>query len=398
MKRTDQEQPEWHKDVVPSKEQVNVAYTRPHEPEHWARIDQILTHGFSAAQEKISWPTPELKKADYEVFMLVVNIVIASLRMSDQEFSRILPQIFAQLEKTYLFSKLFEVVSISQGNTVRHHIETVPQLLDTQGATVQETLVLRLAAIFHDIGKAFDIGRDQLHYHALIAATILKEFLQENKAEIMRRLFQYEINSGESILLNPEFVALSGGIAKVAATSSSSEVKTQLSAGYDQLVLQTTELIRVHHVLEQIDKDQLDLETVALLFTENDINPMLVGLFVVADGTSVVPDNEKYAQFLIENLNVLAQIIDTLEQHQLLEEITRYQPQSAEALQESLRLKEIYAQALIHVIEKLLAFIQEIPDKVKEIVRDMIEKIDIVLAQALLSLVGPEPEPLVARA
>lgn len=378
-------QPLWK--TNPSPDEVRSAYTQPSAPEHWGRIDEILTHGFATKEQGIAWPNRELQRADNEVFIEVTDLVISTLQLTDAEFTSFLPQIFKRLEKTYLFGKLFEVMSETQKNSVRHHIEMVPSLLDTQGVSIRDKFILRMTALFHDTGKAFDIGRDQLHYHALIAATILKQFFIQNKPALIHRLHQYEIRSQERILLSKDFLEEKGGMPAVVAEGVTAELKTELSVGFDKLSSRTTELIRVHHVLEQIDKKQLDLATVAELFAENGINPMLVGLFVVADGTSVVPDNEKYAEFLIENLNILAQIIDLLENEDELTQLVENKPETVQVLQESLALKEIYVQALIHVIEKIVAIVADLPSKVKEIVSDLIERLDAVLAQALFSYI-----------
>ncbi len=135
-------------------------------------------------------------------------------------------------------------------------------------------------------------------------------------------------------------------------------------------------------MLEQIDKGVLDLQTVAEIFKSKGINPLTFGLFAIADGSSVIPDNAKYAEFLISNLNALAQLVDLMEFQDLLK---------SDGI--SLEIKQTFAQSLQFVIREVIATIAGLPEKVQKIIREIAEKIDVVLATALLSLNVQEAYP-----
>lgn len=410
----------WQSD--PTKSEVYRAYMAPQAPEHWLRISQfVLTRGFgvepdptrasseqrtqftdaeqhghsqtqaphesaiapehvltkaeaeSAHEFRITWPTPELEASDYKHFFEICKMVIATLTLEDSVYSQsVLPDVFKQLEQTYLFNILFQKRSESQNNTVRHHVETVPQLVDTTGRTLKEIFILRITAIFHDAGKAFNIGRDQVHYHALISSDVIRRFMEKYQDSLINHLFQFERVAGERII----------------SESADGVIHTDRASMQQELAVMTTqisEMVRLHHVLEQIDKGVLDLETVAAIFQEKQINPLLVGLFVLADGGSVIPDNEKYAQFLIQNMNILAKLVDVLEFHDQL-------PQ--DKLPDEIKLS--FAQALQHVLQEIIQIcdvVGTLSEKIKDIIYKILNKLDAVFARALLATVDANSVP-----
>ena len=365
----------------PQQADVHRAYLAPETPEHWERIQRlVLTGGFGVEPNphnlnktvdknglpvpefRVTWPTPELEAQDYQIFFNACRMVMGTLDLDDEVYSySTLPSIFKVLEKSYLFTQLFIKTSASQNNTVRHHIEKVPTLVITAGENMRDRFILRITAIFHDIGKAFNIGRDQVHYHALIASNIVSWFMETYKDQFINNLLLVDKRLDTQVLVDKQH---GGEVTREALQIEFTEVKNQI-----------TEIIRLHHVLEQIDKGVLDLQTVAEIFKSKGINPLTFGLFAIADGSSVIPDNAKYAEFLISNLNALAQLVDLMEFQDLLK---------SDVL--SLEIKQTFAQSLQFVIREVIATIAGLPEKVQKIIREIAERIDVVLATALLSL------------
>ncbi|MBP7842760.1 hypothetical protein KA017_02020 [Candidatus Woesebacteria bacterium] len=372
----------------PTRNEVHRAYLAPETPEHWERIQRlVLTGGFGvepnphnlnktvekngqpAPEFRVTWPTPELEAQDHQIFFKACQMVMGTLHLDDEVYSySTLPRIFQVLEESYLFTQLFSKVSASQNNTVRHHIETVPTLVITAGENMRDRFILRITAIFHDIGKSFNIGRDQVHYHALIASNIVSWFMEQYNDQFINNLFLVDKRLDTQVLIDKQH---GGEVTREALQIEFTEVKNQI-----------TEIIRLHHVLEQIDKGVLDLQTVAEIFKSKGINPLTFGLFAIADGSSVIPDNAKYAEFLISNLNALAQLVDLMEFQDLLK---------SDGI--SLEIKQTFAQSLQFVIREVIATIAGLPEKVQKIIREIAEKIDVVLATALLSLNVQEAYP-----
>lgn len=371
----------------PTRSEIHLAYLAPHKPEHWRRISQlVLTGGFgvepnphtSSVTErpevilpefKITWPTPELKEQDHKIFFEACQMIIRTLNLDDEAFSHsTLPKIFSVLQKSFLFRQLYSKVSKSQNNTVQHHIETVPTLVKTDTIDLQERFILRIVAVFHDIGKAFNIGRDQVHYHALIASNIISWFMDTYQNEFVHHLSLFDKSSGEKVI-------------SVDGNGAALNSREGLERQFLGLKNQITEIIRLHHVLEQIDKGVLDLETVAAIFESSGINPLVFGQFIIADGSSVIPDNEKYAKFLIQNLDALVQLVDLLAYQNFLDE---------ETLSQDIKLS--FAQSLQHIISEVASSVVGLPEKIQKIIREIADKIDTVLAVALLNLeVHPVP-------
>jgi hypothetical protein len=308
MFKPEDHEPTWQSN--PTRSEVYLAYKQPWGANHWYRINQlVLNGGFHVEKEvsgqnslpefKIMWPSPEAKELDYQLFFEVSKMIIGTLHLDDRIFTKsVLPTIFQTLEKSSLYSLIFAKISVSQKNSVRHHIEMVPTLIQTDEFVnsgkhgYKERFISRTVAIFHDMGKAFNIGRDQAHYHALIASNIFKQFMSDYEEPLTKFWLQYESKQG---------------------LSSTGDNKSQFQLPKNEI----SEMIRLHHVLEQIDKGVLDLETVAEIFADNHVNPLIFGIFIIADGSSVIPDNPKYAQFLFQNLQALEKLMDLL----VLEEI-----------------------------------------------------------------------------
>ncbi|GIK83498.1 MAG: hypothetical protein BroJett025_01200 [Patescibacteria group bacterium] len=363
----------------PTQTEVHRAYLAPHSLEHWERIQRLVLTGefgvepnpqgysekLTAPQNvpdfRVTWPNKEKETQDYHLFFEACQMVIGTLHLDDEVFSQsTLPKIFRVLEKSYLYSQLFSKLSISQGNTVRHHVETVPTLVRTTPTDMRERFVLRVTAIFHDVGKAFNIGRDQVHYHALIASNIVSWFMQEYQPQFIHHLYL-----ADKTLVTP-----------VISREEQSVTRESLEVEFTVVRNQITEIIRLHHVLEQIDKGVLDLDVVAQILTEKHINPLSFGLFAIADGSSVIPDNAKYAEFLIKNLDALAKIVDLMEYQEIFQN---------EGI--SFEIKKTFAQSLQFAITEVITKVEELPEKVAKIIREIAGKIDTILAVSLLTLV-----------
>ena len=378
----------------PTRAAVYRAYNTPETSEHWELIQNLVltggfgvepnpraSHGSQDATEKngqqdpdfrVTWPTPELEAQDHELFFQACRMVMGTLHLDDELYSRsVVPEIFKILETSYLFTQLFSKKSLSQGNTVRHHVETVTKLVVTPSDNMRDRFILRVTAIFHDVGKAFNIGRDQVHYHALIGSNIFSWFFEKNKDRIIDALWWPDRTLATPVLLH-----------KHKGEPTSKPNRTELYEEFAIVKSQIAEVIRLHHVLEQVDKGVLDLQTVAEIFKSKNVNPLTFGLFVIADGSSVIPDNAKYAEFLINNLNALFALLDLMEFQELLK---------SKSL--SLEIKQTFTQSLQHVIREVIATTAGLPEKVQAIIEEIVGRLDRVLAVALLSLAIPETVP-----
>lgn len=297
----------------PTETEVHRAYLAPQANEHWSRISKfVMTGGFGVEPNpetevksgqmlpefKVTWPNETLKKQDYEIFFHACQMIIGTLDLDDLDFAQsTAPTIFLELQKSHLFTQLFTKESKTQNTSVQNHIEAVPTLIQTDSKNLRERFILRTVGVFHDIGKAFDIGRDQVHYHALIASNIINWFMETYKNEFVNHLVQFDKRSQIKVI-------------SVDEKGKSFNQRVDFEKEFLIVKNQITEIIRLHHVLEQIDKDVLDLNTVAAIFETRKINPLTYALFVIADGTSAIPYNIKYAWFLSQNLNALAKLID----------------------------------------------------------------------------------------
>lgn len=375
---------------APSKNEVHRAYLAPETSEHWERIQRlVLTGGFGVEPNpksihgitekggkqpldfqqipdfRITWPTPELEAQDYQIFFKACQMVIKTLDLDDAVYSQsVLPDIFKVLEKSYLFDMLNNKPPTWRGITVRNHIETVPTLVQTSQVDYRERFILRITAIFHDVGKAFNIGRDQIHYHALIGSNIVSWFMEKYADLFINDLYLPDMRLPTPVLLKKK--------------KGERITRSELYSEYTIVKNQIVETIRLHHVLEQIDKGVLDLNVVAQIFTNKQINPLVFGLFAIADGASVIPDNEIYVEFLINNLDALSRLLDRMEYQELIRNNAV-----------PLEIKQLCAQSLQCVISEVIEKIADLPEKVKKIIADLIKKIDTVLAVSLLSLVDP---------
>lgn len=367
--------PRWQTD--PTNSEVQTAYKYPAHENNWVYVSDILgdtgfdvgIYNFRGQSEfGVAWPTEALQKKDYFQFFNIAKIVISTLRLNDEVYTtKVLPQIYTFLEKTTVYELLSKKESLSQGNSVVHHIQEVPKLVNTAECSIREKFVLRMSAIFHDFGKMFDIGRDQLHFHALVSADIFKRFMAEYEEQIFVHLLEVEKrNNGQ-------------------------QDEATLKQSFRDAITDTTEIIRLHHVLEQIDKKRLDPEFVAELFTltGDEAFGFLLGLFVVADGGSVIPDNEKYAVFLAQNLDALAKVIAVLETENRFTEAEERSPDS---------IKYMFVQALQYLIERLSNIqisVKDLAEKIKAKIREIQDTLDRVLVVALLSLEVSE-DPVVS--
>lgn len=323
MSKATTDAPLWQTD--PSLEQIHAAYLAPEAPGHWNNIATLVLEGGYGVEPnpqkygtsysevdptlpdfKISWPNKEIQEKDYAIFFSAAKMVIGTLHLDDAVFAQsVKPTIFTNLSKSHLFSQLFRKNSQSQGNTVQNHVETVPGLVSTNELARKEKFILRMVAVFHDIGKAFNIGRDQVHYHALIGSNIVAWFLDTYQDQIFAELEKQDRTNADKIFT-------------ISEESFDAEKAKQLE--FAQMTTQITEIIRLHHVLEQIDKGKLDLPTVAEIFKSKKINSLLFGLFFLADASSVVPDNPVYARFLFQNVNAYIALLTQLANNEYLSE------------------------------------------------------------------------------
>ncbi len=329
MNKAATEAPLWKTD--PSLEQIHAAYLAPEAPGHWNNISELVLEGGYGVEPnpqkygnsyseidpslpdfKISWPSKEIQDRDYQIFFAASKMIIGTLNLEDAIFAQsVKSDIFTVLSESHLFTQLFSKNSLSQGNTVQNHVETVPGLVSTDGLTRKEKFITRMVAVFHDVGKAFNIGRDQLHYHALIASNIVTWFLDTYKEQLFAEIEKHDKRSGDRIFST-----------RKEGSSRTDDLDTQQlqQIEFTEITTQITEIIRLHHVLEQIDKGRLDLETVAEIFKSKKINSLLYGLFFIADGSSVVPDKALYAKYLIQNINVYIELLKAMADNDYLSE------------------------------------------------------------------------------
>lgn len=368
----------------PTKTEVHLAYLEPQTPKHWQNISNlILSGGFGVepnpynnvhATERstlpdfqVTWPTEQQKNEDYRSFFAACEMIIGTLDLEDVDFAHsTLPDVFSVLKDSYLFQHLYSKVSQSQNNTVQHHIETVPTLVRTSATNLKERFVLRTVAVFHDIGKAFNIGRDQVHYHALIASNIVSWFMETYKERFVNHLILFDKKSQEKVI-------------SVAENGNTLFSQEEIEAEFNRLKDQITEIIRLHHVLEQIAKGVLDLNTVAEIFVGSEINPLSYAQFIIADGSSVIPDNEKYAQFLLENIDALIRLVDVLYFEKLLDDPQTSDEVKLGIVQSLQAVISIVAEGEFENNPGMLAKVQEIAKKLED-------QIHSLLVQSLLGL------------
>lgn len=364
MSRFDEELESQRWNTDPEKHQVETAYITPENIYNWAYVGLELIQGFKIGLLEyrgkvgwgIDWESKEQKEVDYGIFLEVTNIVISTLRLDDKTFSKqVLPKIYRLLERTSIFMALTDKKSPTQGNSIIHHIKKVPEVLDTSSCETSDKFILRISAIFHDFGKAFNIGSDQLHFHALISSDLFKRFADAKESELVDHLLTVE------------------------QKHNGTNDRERLKAKFRQSVDQASEIIRLHHVLEQIDKKRLTIETVANIFRLNEVNPLLLGLFVIADGGSVIPDKEEmYTTFLVDNLNYLARVMD---------EINRIDALDVVASKEEVEsIKYMFVQAVQSLIRILSESGKELADLIKKIIKEISDRLDTFLAVSLLNL------------
>lgn len=353
------------------------AYVTPNDPEIWKRITQgviaspivednrpifstlALPENRSAdtsSEHRIFWLDPEHKRHDFAHFFLVDKIIIDTLLISDEEFARLVPHIFSILSKTHIFGAIGKKMSPTQNGSIQDHIESVPTLLETSQLSLIDRFILRKAAIYHDIGKAFEFGTDQLQLHALAGANISNQYLSVYENQIVDYFKQFEKQHG---------------------------IEDKPSDNYEYIQSQTTELIRLHHVLEKIDKGELTLEVVAEIAVKKDINLGLLGLLAVADGGSVIHKKAIYAEHLVNNLNRLAELVDHINLSKALQSKT---------IPHEVKLS--FVQALQHLLTQLLQKVEGLAATIEKLLADTIDKLDQMMAVALYSMVN---QPIAQR-
>lgn len=384
MQNLNDESPAWQSN--PTKLEVHESYLSPQMPEHWIRIKKyVLEGGFgvepnphekteadsSLPEFKVTWPSPETKKQDYAIFFEACKMIIGTLNLDDEIFANsTTPQIFLKLSESTLFTELYSKHSKSQGQSVQHHVETVPTLVKTNGIDLKERFILRTTAVFHDIGKAFNIGRDQVHYHALISSNIVSWFMDEYKHEFVNHFVSLDNRSQEKIISQD-------------AQGNKIEGREKLEIEFCEIRNQISETIRLHHVLEQIDKGVLDIETVVQIFIDSKISSATYGLFAIADGSSVITDKAIYAKYLINNINYYFKLLEAMTYKRYIESDEKTEI-----------LKEMYSATVLNIIRQVIDEAEEGSEllaEVKGIVNEISDKIDPVLATALLSIDANNP-------
>lgn len=332
---------------------------------NWLKIKEILTSsnsGFSvletkAREEEAAWDGEidysivwEEQESDYLIFEDVLFKVITLIEEDDDIYNTELTEIFTTLKNSQLFSLLFQKQSQSQGNTVEHHIKTVSSLTKTDGLTLYERISLRITALFHDVGKAFDIGSDHLQSHTLISEDIIKRVLVHLKPMIQ-----------ESI----SFMAKKGSKNSV----SLSEANEQILENYPGFVSQISEVIRLHHLLEKVDKNQIDIEVAASIFYNNNVDPLIFGMFVSADGLSVVPDSEVYAKYLVNNIEILTNLVGLIDNLKTIFNIEY--DKSPETV--NMTVVQALQELVINLIDKLQSLIIEIKGSIGVVTAEISE-------------------------
>jgi hypothetical protein len=313
---------------------------------------------------KITWPNIEQKEADFKLFYQACQMIIQTLHLDDVNFAKdTVPKIFTILESSTIFSHLkIKKKSETQGNTIEHHVRTVPKCLTTDSKNLEERFILRATAVFHDFGKAFDIGRDQVHYHALISSNIFSWFMEEYKDKLIQEMMLKNIfNDSISHTSNDE---------ESEFIDNQEIKKTQ----FDKIRNQISESIRLHHVLEKLEKGVLDFQTIAEIFRRSDMQLATFGLFVIADGVSVVPSEAIYALFLVQNINYYFKLFDEI-----------FHNNDISDDEELGRMKQMYAAVLVNSLEKIIkeSKIDGLYDKVAIKINGIKNQLDETLQRSL---------------
>lgn len=278
------------------------AYLNPYSFKNWKLIETIVgENGFTVSSKAgledkiiyaIEWPTQAEQIRDLRLFSLAIARITNTLDQNDDEYKTTIKKILSILKKSSVFDLLLNKVSKTHEVQLWDHVEAVAGLVVTDDLDVYDRLVLRIAAIFHDLGKAFDVGSDQLQLHALIASSLLKEALLDPK---IKKIIQSNAKHHD------EKEEDEGLVAKIADDE------------YEDFVFDTTEIVRLHHVLEKVDKGDFSMETLILILS--DFSPSQFarfGRFVTADGlaSALEVGKEKYMKYLAANIQIFLAYIE----------------------------------------------------------------------------------------
>lgn len=351
----------------PTREDYFRAYSEPG-VEDWTTISQevFADSDFSVssveANPTINWPTPEQKEFDFAVFDRAIQFVMNHLHLSDEEYSKKLPELFDILLQSHLFKKSFPKQNGKHDATIGEHVQVVSSLTKTDGLSLADRMTLRIIAPFHDLAKAFDVGEDRLQYHALIASRVAHDILTQNQALITSHAtILAEDQTFKEQLDNP---------------AEAEALRDQLQTEYDDFVNQVSEIIRLHHVFENLDKGNLDLETVAAITNKENVNLILLGLFVLADGGGSVTQTEyqQYSQYLFDNIEQFGKLIDQIE---LMNQEPENYPEE---------VREVIIQALQNVLRDLI----ELIDELKSLFETIIDEVAECVSQSILRILSEE--------
>lgn len=289
----------WQKN--PSSTFATSVYSKPESNKHAYILEKhILVRGFGIERTRdaatgsrdwqISWENEEEREKEHmlfaQAFELVVQASVPATALTSAEYSeQILPQIWEILSQSKLYRMIFERASDKKGTSAKEHVQLVPQRVDTDGLSVLDTISMRMAAIQHDIMKAFDTAGDQL-YHSLGGAKLIEDFFVRKQADL-------------TIIIAQHMPIL---------VEQSPATNTITPARLSYIQTQVVQIARLHHLFEMADKKLITNEQLHEICKKSQVSLSLLTRFISADGQSVVEASptpeiaQKYAGFLIENM------------------------------------------------------------------------------------------------
>jgi hypothetical protein len=362
--------PEFHNTEF-TPDDITNSYLYPGTKIHIDRINKfILPNNFELVKHldqdraTLKWSDSEKRKKQFDSFLEVSTLVISSLisypdESNDIKFAKVfVPKIFKILKQTPLFELLKDKHSETQDDSIINHLEIVPKALDTRNCTLLERYSVRMGAIFHDISKAFDTGKDQLHYHPWLSSVIYLDFATDPEYQKKIIKIMRTVQAG----INPNYKFFLGS--ETDDENINLPPSEEIIAKYLESVKQTSEINRLHHLFEQLDKENLTMESVVKLFLELKINLDLLLILVIADGGSVIYNKAQYASFLIANIkqaDILSKLLE----------------QGSDDDSESSMEKYIY------ILKYVLDLLLDVLNNITEVMKKEIEAIFKVFSEAL---------------
>jgi hypothetical protein len=362
--------------------EITSAYLSPGTEKHIDRNNQfILPDNLKLVvhhdQDRVTlnWKDSEQRKKQFESFLKVSTLVVTSLisypdeESNDKKFAEVhVPKIFEILKQSTLFELLKDKHSETQEDSIINHLEIVPKALDTRNCTLLERYSVRMGAIFHDISKAFDTGKDQLHYHPWLSSVIYLDFATD--PEYQKQIIEIIITVQAGINPNNKIFLESETDDENINFPPGEEIITE----YLESVRQTSEIIRLHHLFEQLDKGNLTMDSVVTLFSELKINLDLLLILLIADGGSVIHNKAQYASFLIANIEQAAKLSKLLEQ-------------DSDDDSESSSMEK-YIHILKYVLDLLLDVLNNITDAMKKEIESIFKVFSETLASHFIDILA----------